>query len=82
MGVRKEELCSSCRNLRFGNTGSTVGVILDLYNAGDARLTRLGENEFLSAVYSVLYDAMDSCFAAQCCQLVRGRLPAHMSGGR
>jgi len=74
MKTESNELCIRCRNLPYSRTGLTVGQVIDLYNAGDVRLTQLDEYRFYLGVYGVLHKALDDCSGSElCCSLIRTR---------
>jgi hypothetical protein len=80
MKTKASELCATCRSLR-----SPGGILVeDMCNAGQSngKLAHMDDDQFNAALYSVLYDGMDGCSMARCCQLVRSRIPSHMGGGR
>ena len=57
MKVRKEELCSSCRQIYSSDTGMTVERMLDVFNNDAQKLAQLGgEYQLNCALYKVLID--------------------------
>jgi len=73
------ELCSSCRDIPWGN-GMTIEEMLNVLDTDDRFKDRYSDDEHNVAVFTALYQYRDVEHCTRCWQLILDRLPSHMKG--
>jgi len=80
MKTEANELCSSCREIPWGN-GMTLGEMIDVLN-NDVRFKDKSDDDISAMIFSTLYSHRAIRHCTRCWQLILDRIPSWMKGPR